>query len=248
LARDFRRCEDGLAGFVDHDAGVPGGLRVDFQDDRLRDPDAARFERGLERRAEVDHLPIRRSKPRLHEDVALLRRGRIEQEVRDAFRREVESEVQRVTVRRADLAVLELVAPLRVRLDQADDMVLPHKSESAVSNLHRGEEVPKVDPTVGVHLEAVPLREVSQDARHRAAEDLDLLVVEQELALAAAVRTEFVPEETVRTTLLQHPSPPRWFGIRRRLIKFHYPTNGGLGGLGLWGLGLPQPRESGGFY
>src|SRR3989449_8469016 len=172
LARDFLRCEDGLAGFVDHDAGVPGGLRVDFQDDRLRDPDAARFERGLERRAEVDHLPIRRSKPRLHEDVALLRRGRIEQEVRDAFRRQVEIEVQRVTVRRADLAVLELVAPLGVRLNQADDMVLPYKSESAVPNLPRGGEGPQGDPTAGGPLHGRPLPGAAPEARPRSAPDL----------------------------------------------------------------------------
>src|SRR5256885_148685 len=86
--------------------------------------------------------------------------------------------------------------------------MLPDEPESAVPNLHRGQEVSKVHPTVRVHLEAVPLREVSQDAGHRAAEEFDLLVVEEELAFAAAVRAELFPEIAVRTTFLEHASPP----------------------------------------
>src|SRR2546430_888850 len=61
----------------------------------------------------------------------------------------------------------------------------------------------------------VPLREVSQDARHRAAQDLHLFVVAQELALPAAVRKEFLPEEPVKTTILQPASPPRSDRINR---------------------------------
>src|SRR5436309_14791882 len=61
---------------------------------------------------------------------------------------------------------------------------------------------------MSVHLEAVPLRKVSQDAGHRAAEELDFLIVEEELAFAAAVRTELFPEIPVRTAFLEHASPP----------------------------------------
>src|SRR5207245_9492275 len=66
---------------------------------------------------------------------------------------------------------------------------------------------------MSVHLEAVPLRKVSQDAGHRAAEELDFLIVEEELAFAAAVRTELFPEIPVRTAFLEHASPPlgRWY-------------------------------------
>src|SRR3989441_10656041 len=61
---------------------------------------------------------------------------------------------------------------------------------------------------MSVHLEAVSLRKVSQDAGHRAAEELDFLVVEEELAFVAAVRAELFPEISVRTTFLEHASPP----------------------------------------
>src|SRR5213594_512432 len=86
--------------------------------------------------------------------------------------------------------------------------MLADEAEPAVANLHRGQEVPEVHPTVRVHLEAVSLREVSQDAGHRAAEELDLLVVEEELAFGAAVRAELFPEIPERTTFLEHASPP----------------------------------------
>src|SRR2546426_402730 len=208
LAGDFFRRVHGLAGLVDHDAGRAGGLRIDLEDHGLRDPDAARLEGGFERRAQMDHLGVRGPEARLHQEVALLFRRRIEQGVRDPFRRQIEVDVLRVAVRRAHLPVLELVAAFRVGLDQADDVMLPDEPESAVPNLHRGQEVSKVHPTVRVHLEAVPLREVSQDAGHRAAEEFDLLVVEKELAFAAAVRAELFPEIAVRTTFLEHASPP----------------------------------------
>src|SRR5207245_7547846 len=61
---------------------------------------------------------------------------------------------------------------------------------------------------MSVQLEAVSLRKVSQDAGHRAAEELDFLIVEEELAFAAAVRAELFPEIAVRTTFLEHASPP----------------------------------------
>src|SRR5947209_19397757 len=61
---------------------------------------------------------------------------------------------------------------------------------------------------MSVHLEAVSLRKVSQDAGHRAAKELDFLIVEEELAFAAAVRAELFPEIAVRTTFLEHASPP----------------------------------------
>src|SRR5713101_3489652 len=89
--------------------------------------------------------------------------------------------------------------------------MLPDESKSTVPNLHRGQEVAKVHPTVCVHLEPVSLGEMSEDAGHRAAEELDLLVVEEELAFAAAVRAELFPEISVRTAFLEHASPP-WSG------------------------------------
>src|SRR3989454_402241 len=140
--------------------------------------------------------------------MALLLRRRVEQDVRDPFGRQVEVDFLRMAVRRAHLPVLELVAAFRIGLDQADDVMLADEAEPAVANLHGGQEVPEVHPTVRVHLEAVSLREVSQDAGHRAAEELDLLVVEEELAFAAAVRAELFPEIAVRTTFLEHASPP----------------------------------------
>src|SRR3989442_10050297 len=145
--------------------------------------------------------------------MALVLRRRVEEEGRDSFRRQVEVDVLRVAVRRAHLAVLELVAAFRVGLDQPDDVMLADEAEPAVANLHSGQEVSQVHPTVRVHLEAVPLREMSQDAGHRAAEEFDLLVVEEELAFAAAVRAELFPEISVRTAFLEHASPPlgRWY-------------------------------------
>src|SRR5881628_256649 len=199
---------DGLPGLVDHDPGRAGGLRVDLEDDGLGDPNAARLEGGLERGTEVDHLAVRRPEARLHQEMALILRRRVEQDVRDPFGRQVEVDVLRVAVRRAHLPVLELVAAFRIGLDQPDDVMLADEAEPAVANLHGGQEVPEVHPTVRVHLEAVSLREVSQDASHRAAEELDLLVVEEELAFAAAVRAELFPEIAVRTTFLEHASPP----------------------------------------
>src|SRR5436309_4007043 len=219
LARDFLRRVHGLAGLMDHDAGRSGLIRIDLEDHGLRDPDAARLEGGFERRAQMDHLAVRGPETRLHQEVALLFRRRVEQDVRDPFGRQIEVDVLRVAVRRAHLPVLELVAAFRIGLDQADDVMLPDEPESAVPNLHRGQEVSKVHPTVRVHLEAVPLREVSQDAGHRAAEEFDLLVVEKELAFAAAVRAELFPEIPVRTTFLEHASLPWAVGIRPRLMN-----------------------------
>src|SRR5947208_6171174 len=204
LVRDFLRRIHRLPGLVDYDAGRPGGLRIDLQDDRLRNADAAGLEGRLERRAEVDHLAVRRPQPRLHQEVALLLRRRIEQDVRDALRRQIEFEVHRVPVGRPDLAVLELVAALGIRLDQPDHVVLADETEPAVSNLNRRQEVAEVHPSVGIHLEAVPLREMPQDPGHRATEQLDLFVVQQELTFTAAVRAEFLPEISVRTTFLEH--------------------------------------------
>src|SRR2546426_1283008 len=199
---------DGLPGLVDHDPGRAGGLRVDLEDDGLGDPNAARLEGGLERGTEVDHLAVRRPEARLHQEMALILRRRVEQDVRDSFRRQVEVDVFRVAVRGAHLPVLELVTAFRVGLDQAHDVMLADEAEPTVANLNRGQEVPQVHPTVRVHLQAVPLREMSEDAGHRAAEEFDLLVVEEELAFAAAVRAELFPEIPVRTTFLEHASPP----------------------------------------
>src|SRR2546421_493912 len=92
--------------------------------------------------------------------------------------------------------------------DPDDDVMLADEAEPAVANLHRGQEVSQVHPTVRVHLEAVSLRKVSQDAGHRAAEELDLFVVEEELAFVAAVRAELFAEISVRTAFLEHASPP----------------------------------------
>src|SRR2546426_11069988 len=186
-----------------------------------------RLEGGFERRAQVDHLAVRGPQARLHQEVALLFRRRVEQDVRDPFRRQIQVDVLRVAVRRAHLPVLELVAAFRVGLDQADDVMLANEPESAVANLHRGQEVAKVHPTVRVHLEAVPFREMSEDAGHRAAEEFDLLVVEEELAFAAAVRTELFPEIPVRTAFLEHASLPWAVGIRPRLINFRPPGRSG---------------------
>src|SRR5713226_3998898 len=86
--------------------------------------------------------------------------------------------------------------------------MLPDEAETAVANLHRGEEVSQVHPTVRVHLEPVSLRKVSQHTSQRAPEEFDLLVVEEELAFAAAVRAELFPEISVRTAFLEHASPP----------------------------------------
>src|SRR5207237_6899162 len=104
--------------------------------------DPTGFERGFERRAQVDHLPVRRAQSRLHEQMALLLRRRIEQDVRDAVRRQVQIEVLRVPVRRADLAVVELVAALWVCLDQADDVVLWSGSEAAIPGPNRRKQSP----------------------------------------------------------------------------------------------------------
>jgi hypothetical protein len=60
---------------------------------------------------------------------------------------------------------------------------------------------------VGVHLEAVPLGEVPEDARHRPTEDFDFFVVEKELPFVAAMRAELVSEVSVRTTLFEHLAP-----------------------------------------
>src|SRR5439155_25812468 len=68
----------------------------------------------------------------------------------------------------------------------------------------RRKEVPEVHPPVGVHLEAVSLREMPQDAGHHPAEDLDLLVVQEEFTLVPAMGAELLAEVTVRTTFLQH--------------------------------------------
>src|SRR5947208_16973453 len=43
-----------------------------------------------------------------------------------------------------------------------------------------------------------------QDAGHRPAEDLDLLVVQEEFALVPAMGAELLTEVPVRTTFLQH--------------------------------------------
>src|SRR5207244_4937280 len=83
---DLLRRVDGLPGLVDHDAGRAGGLRIDLEDHGLRDSDATRLEGGFERRAKVDHLPVRRSETRLHEEMALFSRRRIGQVVRALFR------------------------------------------------------------------------------------------------------------------------------------------------------------------
>ncbi len=136
--------------------------------------------------------------------MALLLRRRIEQDVGDAVRRQVQIEVLRVAVRRADLAVVELVAALRVCLDQADDVVLSEEPEPTIPDLHRREKVPEVHPSMGVHLEAVSFREMPQDAGHRPAEDFDLLVVQEEFTLVPAMGAELLAEVTVRTTFLQH--------------------------------------------
>src|SRR5712692_8708975 len=105
--------------------------------------------------------------------------------------------------------------------------MLPDEAETAVANLHRGEEVSQVHPTVRVHLEPVSLRKVSQHTSHRAPEELDLLIVEQELAFAAAMRAELFPEISVRTAFLEHASPPWAVGIRPRLMKFRSPGRPG---------------------
>src|SRR3989449_5495707 len=111
--------------------------------------------------------------------MALLLRRRVEQDVRDSFRRQVEVDVLRVAVRRAHLPVLELVAAFRVGLDQADDVMLANEPESAVAKLHRGPEVAQVHPTPRVPLQAVPFPGVSQDAGPRRASEVDLLLLEE---------------------------------------------------------------------
>src|SRR5207245_2245 len=90
------------------------------------------------------------------------------------------------------------------RLNQADDVMLPKEAEPTVPNLYRRQEVPKVDPPVRVHLEAVSFRKVPQDAGHRPSEDLDLFVVQEEFALVPAMGTELLAEVTMSTTFLQH--------------------------------------------
>src|SRR2546422_7446692 len=102
--------------------------------------------------------------------MALLLRRRVEQDVRDSFRRQVEVDVLRVAVRRAHLAVLELVAAFRIGLDQADDVMLADEAEPAVANLHPGQGVSQVHPTLRGPLEPVSLPEMSPDAGHRAGE------------------------------------------------------------------------------
>src|SRR5438046_8844537 len=119
--------------------------------------------------------------------MALLLRRRIEQDVRDAVRRQVQIEVLRVPVRRADLAVVELVAALRVCLDQADDVVLSEESEAAIPDLHRRKEVPEVHPSMRVHLEAVSLRVMPHNAGHRPAEDLYVPILPAEVPRHSAM-------------------------------------------------------------
>src|SRR3989449_2982906 len=174
LARDFLRRVHGLAGLMDHDAGRSGLIRIDLEDHGLRDPDAARLEGGFERRAQMDHLAVRGPEARLHQEVALLFRRRIEQGVRDPFRRQIEVDVLRVAVRRAHLPVLELVAAFRVGLDQADDVMLPDEPESAVPKLHPRYGDAEGHPTPRVPLHALPLPGVTPGARPPAAEGVAL--------------------------------------------------------------------------
>src|SRR2546426_5918601 len=153
LARDFLRRVPGLAGFVYHDAGGGGRLRVDLEDQGWGDPTAPRLQGGFERGAQVDHLAVRGSEARLHQEMALLLRRRVEEDVRDSFRRQVEVDVLRVAVRRAHLAVLELVAAFRIGLDQADDVMLADEAEPAAAEMPPGPEGLPGPPTRAVPLQ-----------------------------------------------------------------------------------------------
>src|SRR3989441_12513615 len=113
---------------------------------------ASGCECGFDRRAKVDHLAARRPEARLHQEMALLLRRRVEQDVRDAFGWQIEFDVLRVAVRRAHLPVLELVAAFRVGLNQADDVMLADESEAAGGELCGGAGSPEVDPTTSVRL------------------------------------------------------------------------------------------------
>src|SRR2546428_833840 len=81
---------------------------------------------------------------RLHEELALRIRRRTEQDVGDPFGGQIEVGVRRVAVGRALLSVLELVAALRVGLEQPDDGMRADEAEPAVANLHSGQEVSQV--------------------------------------------------------------------------------------------------------
>ncbi len=69
----------------------------------------------------------------------------------------------------SDPSLFELVSTLGIGLDEGDNVVRLEELELPVPDLDGGHEVPEVDPTVIVHLEAVPLGEMAQDSRHRAA-------------------------------------------------------------------------------
>src|SRR5437899_5468456 len=70
----------------------------------------------------------------------------------------------------------------------------------SIPDLHRRKEVPEVHPSMCVHLEAVSLREMPQDAGHRPAEDLDLLVVQEEFTLVPAMGAELLAERSEEHT------------------------------------------------
>src|SRR3989442_5548405 len=106
--------------------------------------------------------------------MALVLRRRVEEDVRDSFRRQVEVDVLRVAVRRAHLPVLELVAAFRVGLDQADDVMLPDEPESAGPQLHPGQGVFKVHPNLRAPLDGVPPPGTWHDAGHAVTPEVDL--------------------------------------------------------------------------
>src|SRR5512136_1083399 len=107
-------------------------------------------------------------------------------------------------------------------------MMGPQELEPLVADLHGGQEVAEIDPAVGIHLETVPLGEVAEYPGHGPSKGLDLLVVQEELALVPAERAHLGPVVPMRTALLQHRvSPPEWLGIGQRVMNLCPPRGRG---------------------
>src|SRR2546426_8969546 len=191
----------------------------------------------------MDHLPVRGPEARAEKHTEFLLRCRIEQDVRDVLRREVEVQVQAVAVRRPDPTVPEFVPALRVRLDEPQDVVRFQEPEPLVPDREGRDEVVEVDPSVRVHLQAVPVREMAEDARHRPAEGVDLLVLEQEAGVRCAAHRAhlFTAVVSVRTAFPEQGNPPG--ASRNRTAINNFASGTAEGGPPRGPTSGPDPRS-----
>ena len=129
-----------------------------------------------------------------------------ERHVGDVIGRQVQLDINAVSISRPDHAAFEFVTSFLIHFSDGLKMVLPDPVHASILILHCNSKIIHVHPAIQVHLKTKLLRCMSENEGHDAAKALTFSIGHDEFAFLVGSGTVRASEETM-ATLTNHARP-----------------------------------------